>query len=82
MPLLSGALQYERREELKRRHLGDIACLIFRSNAPKANVTMYSDYAASLEDNHNVDARSGEEIRQDVISQLKKRIDRRKGGGK
>ncbi len=79
MPLLSGVLQYERREELKRRHLGDVVCLIFRSNAPKANITTYSDYAASLEDNRNVDTRSGEEIRQDVISQLKKRIERRKG---
>lgn len=78
--LLSGALQYVRREELKRRYLGDIVCMILRVNAPKASLTMYSDYAVSLEDNHNVDTRTGEEIRQDVIGQIKRRLEQREGG--
>lgn len=72
--LLRWVLEYEKKEEFKRRHLGDISCLIFQAIAPKCRITMYSEYAHMLEENHaQQDIRNGEEILQDMVDKLKRR---------
>lgn len=78
--LLAGLLEYERREEIKRRHLGDIVCLMLRCNAPEAEITMYSALCQKMEtEASGQDARGGEEIVSDVKEMLKKRIEAREG---
>lgn len=71
MALLSYALEYERREEIKRRYLGDVACGIWRALTTGGEIRPYSAFAQGLGwQRTDRDTRDGEAILDDLLAQM------------
>lgn len=66
-------LRYMRREELKNQYARNTDCIILRALCPEIRRELYSEFVETLDGTRMKDTRSGEEIRQDIISKLRRR---------
>ncbi len=70
-------LRYMRREEVKRQFEANTACLTLRALWPELKRGLYSEFVEALDGSRTKDTRTGEEIRQDIISNLRRRVKKR-----
>ena len=72
--MLSNVLGHLRKEEAKRRFLGNTLCLMLRALAPRLQRETYGEFARRLDDASSAesDSRTGKQIIDDLVARLRK----------